>query len=125
ATDPDRGTTPGSPNRPDTGEDEMDDLNERVAVVTGAANGIGLALAEAFAEAGAKVVLADLNADELDTAVRGLTDAGASVTGVVTDVSDAAQVDALRDAALDAYGAVHVVCNNAGVGGGGPSWEIP
>lgn len=103
----------------------MDDLTDRVAVVTGAANGIGLAMAEAFADAGARLVLADLNETELDAAVRSLTDAGATVTGVPTDVADPAQVDALRDAALDAYGAVHVVCNNAGVGGGGSSWQIP
>lgn len=103
----------------------MEDLTDRVAVVTGGANGIGYAMAEAFAAAGMKLVLADVNGDELTAAATRLGEAGATVTGVVTDVSDAAQVDALRDATLDAYGAVHVVCNNAGVGGGGLSWEIP
>jgi NAD(P)-dependent dehydrogenase (short-subunit alcohol dehydrogenase family) len=103
----------------------MEDLNGRVAVITGGANGIGHALAEAFAGAGAKLVLADVNESELDAAVKRFADGGATVTGVPTDVSDAAQVDALRDAALAAYGAVHVVCNNAGVGTGGLSWEIP
>ncbi len=103
----------------------MEDLNGRVAVITGGANGIGHALAEAFAGAGAKLVLADVNESELDAAVKRFADEGATVTGVPTDVSDAAQVDALRDAALAAYGAVHVVCNNAGVGTGGLSWEIP
>lgn len=103
----------------------MEDLTGRVAVITGGANGIGYAMAEAFAGAGAKLVLADVNEAELDDAVRRLGDAGAIVSGVPTDVSDPAQVDALRDAALAAHGAVHVVCNNAGVGSGGLSWEIP
>ncbi len=102
----------------------MEDLTDRVAVITGGANGIGYAMAEAFAGAGAKLVLADVNGSELDAAVRRLGDAGATVSGVVTDVSDAAQVDALRDAAIAAHGAVHVVCNNAGVGTGGLSWEL-
>jgi NAD(P)-dependent dehydrogenase (short-subunit alcohol dehydrogenase family) len=103
----------------------MEDLTDKVVVVTGAAGGIGYAMAEAFAGVGAKVVLADLVEDELDTAVERLTAAGATATGVPTDVSDAAQVEALRDAALATFGAVHVVCNNAGVGGGGVSWTIP
>lgn len=103
----------------------MEDLTGRVAVVTGGANGIGYAMAESFADAGMKLVLADLNGDELTAAVARLTESGAIVSGVQTDVSDPAQVDALRDAALATFGAVHVVCNNAGVGGGGVSWEIP
>ena len=103
----------------------MEDLTDKVVVVTGAAGGIGFAMAEAFAGAGAKVVLADLVEDELAAAVDRLAASGATVIGVPTDVSDAAQVDALRDAALAAHGAVHVVCNNAGVGGGGVSWTIP
>jgi NAD(P)-dependent dehydrogenase (short-subunit alcohol dehydrogenase family) len=103
----------------------MEDLTDKVVVVTGAAGGIGYAMAEAFAGVGAKVVLADLVEDELAAAVDRLTAAGASALGVPTDVSDAAQVEALRDAALAEHGAVHVVCNNAGVGGGGLSWTIP
>ena len=97
----------------------MEDLTDKVVVVTGAAGGIGFAMAEAVRRRRRKVVLADLVEDELAAAVDRLTASGATVIGVPTDVSDAAAVDALRDAALAAFGAVHVVCNNAGVGGGG------
>lgn len=91
-------------------------------MVTGAASGIGLAMAHRFVAEDMAVVLADIEEPALDEAVSGFP-AGANVLGVVTDVSDARQVDALRDAAVDAFGAVHVVCNNAGVAGGGPVWE--
>ena len=98
----------------------------RVAVVTGAASGIGLGLAGRFAAEGMHVVLADVEEPALAKAAAELAGAGASVLPVVTDVSDRAAVDALRDAALSAFGAVHVVCNNAGVGGPhGPLWECP
>jgi NAD(P)-dependent dehydrogenase (short-subunit alcohol dehydrogenase family) len=98
----------------------------RVAVVTGAASGIGLGLAERFAAERMHVVLADVEEPALAKAAAELAGAGASVLPVVTDVSDRAAVDALRDAALSAFGAVHVVCNNAGVGGPhGPLWECP
>ena len=98
----------------------------RVAVVTGAASGIGLGLAERFAAEGMSVVLADVEAPALAKAAAELAGNGASVLPVVTDVADRAAVDALRDAALSAFGAVHVVCNNAGVGGPhGPLWECP
>jgi NAD(P)-dependent dehydrogenase (short-subunit alcohol dehydrogenase family) len=98
----------------------------RVAVVTGAASGIGLGLAERFAAEGMHVVLADVEEPALAKAAAGLAAAGASVLPAVTDVSDPAAVEALRDAALSAFGAVHVVCNNAGVGGShGPLWECP
>jgi NAD(P)-dependent dehydrogenase (short-subunit alcohol dehydrogenase family) len=108
----------------------------RVAVVTGAASGIGLGLAERFAAEGMSVVMADVEEPALAKAAAGLAarvakagfanDSGSAVLPVVTDVSDRAAVDALRDAALSAFGAVHVVCNNAGVGGPhGPLWECP
>jgi NAD(P)-dependent dehydrogenase (short-subunit alcohol dehydrogenase family) len=102
----------------------------RVAVVTGAASGIGLALAERFAAEGMSVVMADVEEPALSKAAAQVADClageGASVLPVVTDVSDRAAVGALRDAALSAFGAVHVVCNNAGVGGPhGPLWECP
>src|SRR5580693_7679983 len=98
----------------------------RVAVVTGAASGIGQGLSERFAAEGMHVVLADVEEPALAKAAAELAGNGASVLPVVTDVSDRAAVDALRDAALSAFGALHVVCNNAGVGGPhGPLWECP
>lgn len=99
----------------------MEDLRGKVAVVTGAASGIGLALASTFAADGMHLVLADIEADALDAATAGLPE-GTEHLSVVCDVSDAAQVDALRDAAVERFGTVHVVCNNAGVAGGGPIW---
>jgi NAD(P)-dependent dehydrogenase (short-subunit alcohol dehydrogenase family) len=104
----------------------MEEFEGRVAVVTGGASGIGLGMARAFAGEGMKIVLADIEADPLSEAVTLLEDAGASVSGVVCDVSQQAAVDQLRDEALSKFGAVHVVCNNAGVGGSVapvPIWE--
>jgi NAD(P)-dependent dehydrogenase (short-subunit alcohol dehydrogenase family) len=98
----------------------------RVAVVTGAASGIGFGLAERFAAEGMHVVLADVEEGALATATATLAESGASVLPAVTDVADLSAVEALRDAALSQFGAVHVVCNNAGVGGPhGPLWECP
>jgi NAD(P)-dependent dehydrogenase (short-subunit alcohol dehydrogenase family) len=102
----------------------MQEVTGRVAVVTGAASGIGLALARRFGAAGMKVVLADIEQVPLDDAVGKLVADGVEAVGRVTDVSKAEQVDALRDATLDAFGAVHVVCNNAGVGSGGALHEV-
>jgi len=98
----------------------------RVAVVTGAASGIGLGLSERFAAEGMHVVMADVEEPALSKAAADLRERGASVLPVVTDVADRAAVEALRDAAVSAFGAVHVLCNNAGVGGPhGPLWECP
>jgi len=97
----------------------------RVAVVTGGASGIGFSLASAFAAEGMKVVLGDIEAPALDDAVGKLESSGAEVIGVVTDVSDGVQVQALADAAVARFGAIHIACNNAGVGAGGLSWEAP
>jgi NAD(P)-dependent dehydrogenase (short-subunit alcohol dehydrogenase family) len=98
----------------------------RVAVVTGAASGIGLGLAERFAAEGMHVVMADVEEPALTKAASALAEAGASVLPVATDVASLAAVEAVRDSALAAFGAVHVVCNNAGVGGPhGALWECP
>ena len=102
----------------------LDDLTGKVAVVTGAASGIGRGLATAYAREGMKVVLSDVEADALDATVSTLTGAGHDVIGVVCDVRERTQVEALRDATLDAYGAVHVVGNNAGVVMMKPVWEM-
>jgi NAD(P)-dependent dehydrogenase (short-subunit alcohol dehydrogenase family) len=101
----------------------VDDLRGHVAVVTGAASGIGRAMAERFAAEGMRVVMADVEAVALDAAVDALRSAGAEVEGLRTDVTDAGQVEALAALALDRFGAVHVVCNNAGVVTMKPVWE--
>ena len=101
----------------------MRELRGKVAVVTGAASGIGRALSERFARAGMKVVLADVEPAPLATAARELADAGAETLAVATDVSRADDVDALARRTLERFGAVHVVCNNAGVALAGPIWE--
>lgn len=101
----------------------MDSFEGKVAVVTGAASGIGRALAGRFAAAGASVVLADVEAGPLEQAAAELAGGGATVLAVPTDVRHGESVDALRDAALDRFGAVHVLCNNAGVSTGGRLWE--
>ena len=93
-------------------------LEGRVAVVTGGAGGLGRAMGERFSAAGMKVVLADVQAEPLAQAVAQCRDAGMDIIGVQTDVTNYASVEALRDAALSAFGAVHVVCNNAGIGAG-------
>ena len=103
----------------------MQEFNGRVAVVTGGASGIGFGLASAFAAEGMKIVLGDIEAPALADAVGKLEASGAEVIGVRTDVSDAAQVQALADAAVERFGAIHIACNNAGVGAGGLSWEAP
>lgn len=104
----------------------MEDLTGRVAVVTGGASGIGLAMAERLAGAGMRLAIADIEKDALDAAAKQLADAGAEVLAVPTDVSKPHAVEAFADQVRERYGAFHVVCNNAGVSGHGyTTWDSP
>ena len=97
----------------------------KIAVVTGAGSGIGFALANALASAGCSIVLADVQDDALERATAAIGELGVETLAVRTDVSKVDQVEALAQATLDRFGAVHVVCNNAGVAGGGDPWLGP
>ncbi|WP_407165049.1 SDR family NAD(P)-dependent oxidoreductase [Bradyrhizobium sp. ORS 111] len=102
----------------------MRQLAGKTAFITGAASGIGLALATAFAGEGMKVMLADIESAPLDRAVEALRASGAEVRGVVCDVADPVSMDDAADAAFRAFGNVHVLCNNAGVAAGGGIEQI-
>ncbi|MFD7662748.1 SDR family NAD(P)-dependent oxidoreductase [Streptomyces sp. NPDC059788] len=101
----------------------MRELRNKVAVVTGAASGIGRGMAEAFVDEGMRVVLSDVEEAVLRSTTAELRDGGADVHAVVTDVAQVDDITALADSTLRTYGAVHVLCNNAGVHTGSkPSW---
>ena len=102
----------------------MRDLNGKVAVITGGASGIGLAMAERFGREGMKLVIGDIQPDALDRAVARLREAGAEAVGVRVDVTKYEEVEGLAKAALDAFGKVHVIVNNAGVSITGPTWKM-
>jgi NAD(P)-dependent dehydrogenase (short-subunit alcohol dehydrogenase family) len=102
----------------------VEELREKTAVVTGAASGIGFAIAKRLGAEGMRVVLADVEADVLARAAKELDAAGVETLAVPTDVASPEQVDALAERASDAFGALHLVCNNAGVFKGGKSWEV-
>jgi NAD(P)-dependent dehydrogenase (short-subunit alcohol dehydrogenase family) len=97
----------------------MREFAGKTAFVTGGASGIGFALGRAFAEAGMKVMLADIETDALAAAVKSLHNVGPGVRGVLCDVADPSSVDRAAEASYDAFGNVHVVCNNAGVAAAG------
>jgi len=101
----------------------MQQFEGKVAVVTGAASGIGRALAIRFAREGMKVVLADLEGGALESAEREVAAEGAETLAMLTDVASAEQVDELARAAVERFGRIDVACNNAGVLGAGLSWE--
>lgn len=108
----------------------MKEFAGKTAVVTGGASGIGYALAERFAAARMQVVLADIQKDALDRAVQQLEAKQTRVIGVVADTMQKASVEALAQAAIDAFGKVHILCNNAGVAStrnamGTGIWEVP
>jgi NAD(P)-dependent dehydrogenase (short-subunit alcohol dehydrogenase family) len=97
----------------------MRELAGKAAFVTGGAGGIGFALGRAFAEAGMKVMLADIETDALAAAVKSLDNFGSDVRGVICDVADPVSVEQAARASYEAFGNVHVVCNNAGVAAAG------
>ncbi len=118
----------GAGGRGDTGAAEDDgvrDLNQKTAFITGGASGIGLAMARAFGAQGMKVMIADIEGSALESALEELRAAQVRAEGVIADV---ASRDSLRAAALETiakFGAIHLVCNNAGVGAGGPIATMP
>jgi NAD(P)-dependent dehydrogenase (short-subunit alcohol dehydrogenase family) len=97
----------------------MRELAGKTAFVTGGASGIGLALGRAFAQSGMKVMLADIEAETLHAAVESLKEIGPDISGTVCDVADPVSVERAARASFDAFGNVHIVCNNAGVAAGG------
>jgi NAD(P)-dependent dehydrogenase (short-subunit alcohol dehydrogenase family) len=101
------------------------DLAGRVAVVTGGASGIGLALTERFVAEGMSVLVGDIERPRLEAEVARLKERGADVRGLLTDVSDAESVQRLADTAVAEFGAVHLLCNNAGVESGAAFLDIP
>jgi NAD(P)-dependent dehydrogenase (short-subunit alcohol dehydrogenase family) len=101
----------------------MKEFKGRVAVVTGAASGIGRGLAERFAREGMRVVMADVDEESLNRSAREIGAAGGEVLAVRTDVSRLDDVRLLAEKTLERFGGVHIVCNNAGVGGVPGTWE--
>jgi NAD(P)-dependent dehydrogenase (short-subunit alcohol dehydrogenase family) len=101
----------------------MKDFRNKVAVITGGASGFGRQFAEIGARLGMKLVLADVQQDALDKTGSELEAQGAQLLAVRCDVRHASQVQAVADAAMEKFGAVHLVFNNAGVGTGGLIWE--
>ncbi len=102
----------------------MRDFQGKVAVITGGASGIGLAIAHRFGKAGCKVMLADIEATALERAVAELRDAGITAEGEVTDVADYAAVERLRDRTDAVFGGTDLLFNNAGVSITGPTWQM-
>lgn len=103
----------------------MEDFEGKIAVITGGANGIGYGMAERFAASGMTVVLADIDEKALPEAESQLAEHGATALGVPTDVTQPEEVDALARRVLDEFGAIHVLCNNAGINSPDvPIWEV-
>ncbi len=102
----------------------MDSVRDKVAFITGAASGIGFGLASVFSREGMRVVMADVEEKALELAAGALAEGGAEVVPVQLDVTDRDAMARARDRALDAYGAVHLLCNNAGVNAAGPLYRV-
>src|ERR1051326_3003522 len=101
----------------------MKDFRDKVAVITGAANGIGFGIAERCAQLGMKVVLAGINEENLHKAEEKLKETGADLLVVRCDVSKREDVETLVQKAIDTFGAIHLLVNNAGVATGSSAWE--
>ena len=101
----------------------MKEFKDKVAVITGAASGIGLGIARRAAKEGMRVVLADIERDPLNQAEEELKSSGTDVISVLTDVSKSESIENLAQKAIEAFGEVHLLCNNAGVAAPGPLWE--
>ena len=96
------------------------DFEGKVVVITGGASGIGRGLAHGFAKRGMKILLADIDKENLEKVAKELEESGSEVMTQVTDVSDPEQVAHLAEVSYERFGSVNILCNNAGVGGGGP-----
>lgn len=103
----------------------MKEFKGKVAVITGAASGIGKAIGERAAQAGMKLVLADVDATGLDKVVAEFSQKGCEVVGLRTDVSKESEVMALADLAFERFGKVHLLVNNAGVAATNTAWSAP
>src|ERR1044071_8218311 len=101
----------------------MKDFKNKVAVITGAANGIGFGIAERCAQEGMKVVLAGINEENLHKAEEKLKETGSGLLVVRCDVSKREDMEALAQKTVDTFGTVHLLVNNAGVGAGTSVWE--
>ncbi|MCP4749912.1 MAG: SDR family NAD(P)-dependent oxidoreductase [Proteobacteria bacterium] len=101
----------------------MEDVQGKIAFVTGGASGIGLSMAKAFLKAGMKVAIADIRQDRL-TKAESVLNGGDNVLLVELDVTDRAAIERAADKTESSFGKVHVVCNNAGIGEGGPIHEV-
>ncbi|GAH85213.1 unnamed protein product, partial [marine sediment metagenome] len=101
----------------------MKEFKDKVAVITGAASGIGRGIARRAAKEGMKVVLVDIEKDALNQTEEELKASGLDVISVLTDVSKSENIEKLAQKTIDAFGEVHLLCNNAGVAGPGPLWE--
>ncbi len=101
----------------------MKEFKDKVAVITGAASGIGLGIARRAVKEGMRVVLADIEKDALNQAEKELKSSGAEVISVVTDVSKLENIEKLAQKTIETFGEVHLLCNNAGVASPGVFWE--
>ena len=103
----------------------MQNLHGRVAVITGAASGIGLALARRFAAEGMHLLVTDINRDAIDTAAAAIRADGTTIEALALDVRDPDAVEAAADLAVERFGGLHIAVNNAGIVNGGKTWELP